>query len=335
MNDSTQGWTPIVKLDLSTASRDAFVETVAKFHAQVKILKDNDTLPPLPFDHDGWYDITPQMAEAALIHSGGNREVTLSTVKGYAEDMILDDWPKTGESMSIIDGKTINGHHRDWACYLSGASFSCYVVTSAPPKANIFAYLDVGKKRNAADALYIAGWNGTGKALASAVGQLALRYEAGMLGIAKQARFKTANPRTTLAYMEKHPELREAAQTMLGNYPDAVDVIRSKPAAIFFANLVLRNYDAVTLREFCEPFGSGANLTEDSPLLAARAKLMAPEVPGKKTPDRTRLAIVCKAFNMHINGEKMSRARGRVQPLTLDVDEAFPTIASPLTQAAE
>jgi hypothetical protein len=233
-------WTPEVRLDLQTASKDAFADVVSRLAIRAKELNESAALPPLPFDHDGWYDVTPQMAEAGLMHSAGNREVSLPTVKAYAADMVKGDWKKTGETITFVDGKTTNAHHRMWAGYLSGSTFPCYVVVSAPAEKNIFAYYDSGKKRTSADALHIAGWNGAGKVLAGAITKLAIRYDSGALGVAKQSRFRPISARDVLNYMGEHPDFREAAQTMLGSHPEAVDVIRSKPAAIFFAWLVQR-----------------------------------------------------------------------------------------------
>jgi hypothetical protein len=317
-----------------TASKQSFEDAVASFRRQTKERIDAGTVPAFPFPHDGWYDIKPQDAEAALMHSAGNREFSFATVKAYGLDMVNGDWQPTGETICADKDGVRQGHHRLIAGYLTGTAFRCYVVVSMPPVDNIFAYYDCPKKRTPGDALHIAGWNGSGKWLASAIANLAIRYDGGLLGVGKQPRAKPVNAREVLLYMQNHRDFRDAAQLMLGTYPEAVQVIRSKAAAIFFSWLVLRAYDEATLRDFCQPLGSGALLEEDSRLLAARAKLLAPEMRGNKMPDRTRLAYVCKAFLMHISGQKMPRSRGRVQPLGLEVDEDFPRIDPPLAEAA-
>jgi hypothetical protein len=324
------------RLDLPTCSRDAFNDALKQLFDRAKELRQANALPAMPFDHDGWYDITPSVAEAALLNTGGNREVSFPTVKAYAADMVADDWAETGEAISLVNGKLVNGHHRLLAALLGNVAFRCFVVSSARGSENIFAFYDSGKKRGPADALHIAGWNGAGRALAGAISKLALRYDEGVLGIEKQPRFRTVSSREALQYINSHPDFRDAAHHMLGTYPEAVDVVRSKPAALFFAWLVLRAYDEVVLGDFCSALGTGARLDEDSPILAARAKLLATEVPGQRMPDRKRLAYVCKAFLMHIDGQKMSRTRGgKVQPLSLDSDEPFPRIDTPLAAAAE
>jgi hypothetical protein len=172
--------------------------------------------------------------------------------------------------------------------------------------------------------------------MASAIAHLALRYDEGVLGPFKQPRFRTVNSREVLQYVKQHPDLRQAAQLMLGNYSEAVEVIRSKPAAIFFAWLVLRAYDEVVLGNFCASLGTGALLEEDSPILGARAKLLATEMPGKRLTDRFRLALVSKAFLMQAAGQRMPRTRsGKIQPFTVDYDEEFPRIDAPLAEAAQ
>lgn len=283
-----------------------------------------------PFDKDGWYDITPQMAQAALLNSTGNRMASLTVVRNYAADMAAGDWRETGEAISCVKGKLVNGHHRLLACYFGGAPFRSYVVTSVADTPNIFAYFDSGKKRSAADALYTAGINGAGSAMAKAVKDLALRYEAGMLGVMKQERFHNITNRDVLGFVARHPDFTDAAQLMLGSHTNAADVIGSKAVAIMFAWLVLRSFDQATLGEFSEKLGTGARLEEDSPILALRNRLAVPE----KLYERTRLAYVCKAFLMHLSGQKMSRFRGKVQPLELKLGEEFPRV-EPQAVAAE
>jgi hypothetical protein len=319
MNDNVT-WVPLIRLDLATASRDAFLDALKRLSGY------NEELPPFPFDKDGWYDITPQMAEAALLSSAGNRMATLSVVRSYAADMAEGDWKATGEAISSVNGKLANGHHRLLACYLGGVSFRAYVVTSVEDTPNIFAYFDSGKKRSAADALYTAGVDGSGPAMARAIKDLALRYEAGQLGALKQPRFHPVTPRDVLAFTSRHPEFAEAAHHMLGSHTSAVGVIGSKSVAIFFAWLVLRAYDQATLADFCEKLGTGARLEEDSPILALRNRLAVPEAAGMKMPERERAAFLCKAFLMHVKEHTMIRYRNRVQPLALDTTEEFPRI---------
>ena len=333
-NDS---WVPVVRLDVTTASKTAFEEAVAIFARETRERETAGTLPALAPLQDGWTEVTPQIAEAWLMHSAGNRPMVYPTVKVYAQDMLADDWRPTGETIIFGSGKLRNGHHRLWACYLTGRSFRVFVVASAPDFANDFAYLDIGKRRTNADALSIAGWNGEGKSIATTISQLAIRYDRGVLGVEAQPRTRPVNTRETLAYMTAHPDFKEAAHHVLSNYGEAIAIVGSKPAVTFFGWLVMRAYGEAVLDDFLTSVTTGANLDEDSPVLALRNKLatLTTVVEGRqpKVHARTKLAFLNKAFLMHVRGQRMSRTRGgRVQPLTVDVREEFPRIEIPTAE---
>jgi hypothetical protein len=334
---STPEWAPAVRLDPKTASPAAFAETWKQFHDWAK----KTPLLPMPFITDGWYNISPQMAEAALQRNDGNREVPFTQVKRYAQDMQDGDWQPTGESVVFdTSGKLRDGQTRLLAGYLNGTTFHCYVITTAPIVKNAFAYYDSGKNRTAGDALHTAGINGLSKAMASAAKNLLIRYDAGKLGALDQPRFQAVNNRTVLNYVLDHHDLADAANEMFGTYPNAVKAIgdKSKAVAVAFAWLVMRAYGRNVLHDFCTPLGTGANLTEDSPILAVRNALSHPD---EKLKDRTRLALLNKAFNMVQNDQRMPRSRRKpyeVEPLTIAHNEHFPRIEAPelpLNEAAE
>jgi hypothetical protein len=266
-----ENFAPMVRLDLKTASREAFADTVRSFNEQAAA----QPKAPLPFTHDGWHDITPAMAEVGLARNAGNREPVLSQVKKNALDMEANNWKPTGETIVFNqEGDLNDGQHRLWAGYLSLKTFRSFVVGSAPVEKNLFAYYDRGKLRSAADALHTAGMNGLGKVIARAIAELAIRYDHDALGPVKSVRFRPINQPEVLDYAQTHDAFVRATHLMFGNYPDAVRVIGSKQAAAFFAWLVVRAYDEAVLERFCKPLGSGANLTEDDPILDVREKLM-------------------------------------------------------------
>lgn len=337
MGTSASAWTPLITgIDLPTIGKQAFDEKMAEFAKKRAELAAEGKLPPMPFDHDGWYDVTPQMAETALLRSAGNRQIVLATTRAFANDMANNGWKATGEPLCFSEEALQEGHHRGWAGYLSGLTFKSYVVVSVPAEKNLFSYYNCGKGRTVADALFIGGWNGAGRTMAQAVADLALRYDHDALGIDKQGRFPKVTARHALDYMEAHPDFAAAARRMMGNYADAVDVIISKPAAVFFAWLVIRAYGEELLDEFCTALGTGAMLDEDSPILAARNRLLRPEPKGgPKIASRTRLAFVNKAFLMFVAKQKMPRVRGKIAALSIDLDDPFPRIDAPLAEAAE
>lgn len=323
-------WAPRVRLDLETASRAAFEDIV---QALYKTREEQDDLP-MPFTlGDEWYDITPQMAEAGLLRSAGNREVNFPHVKNLALQMKTNEWKETGQTIVFnVDGFLNEGRHRLMAAYLSGATFRSYVVTTAPVVKDLFAYYDQGKKRSIADALYTSGTNGLAKVLARAVSAFAVRYDYNALrAMGSQKRISVQiTPIYAMKYLEQHPGLKEAAHLMFGSETDAIAAIGDKGVAAFFAWLIVRSYGEDILHSFCGPLGSGANLSEDSPILAVRNRLVEKDM---KPP--MRLALLCKAFNMTIRSQKMAKSS---RTLSIRDNEAFPRIDAqelPVDEAAE
>jgi hypothetical protein len=316
-------------LDLDNCSKSAIDECVARLMRERDERKAAGNLPQNPFTNgDGWYDITPAMSHDALLLTSGNREIRSAAVKTYHADMAAGDWMPTAEAIGLTGSALDNGHHRLLTGYLGGHTFRSFVITSTPPIEHGFAYYDQGVKRSIADSLHVGGWNGFGKVMAAVISDLAMRYEAGVLGVGKQPRFKKPNPRQALLFMNTHADFQTAARYVMTNYPDAIAVVQSKPAAVFFGYLVLKHYDQAVLEGFFRPLASGANLADDSVILSLRNRLQLREAPGQTTPARTRLALLIKGFKMHLAGETMPRTRGgRIQPFDVpDVGQAFPRI---------
>ena len=86
------------------------------------------------------------------------------------------------------------------------------------------------------------------------------------------------------------------------------------------------------LDDFLYPLGSGANLAEDSPILALRSRLNKEDESDDLNQPR-RLALLIKAFNLYSTNQTVNPKRG----LILATNEKFPRIGWPhnLPAAAE
>jgi hypothetical protein len=317
-------------LDFSTCSKAAFDDAVVALITERTQRKASGHLPANPFGADGWYDITPGMSHDALLLSSGNRSIAFLTVRTYATDMADGHWMPTTEAIGFAQGELDNGHHRFFASYLGGHTFRSFVITSGPQFDYRFAYYDQGKRRSVADSLYIGGWNGASRVIATMIAELAVRYEAGMLGVAKQPRFRKPSPSAALHFMHNHSDLRDSARYILANHAEAINMVQSKPAAIFFGHLIMKHYGEPVLDDFFHSLALGANLAEDSVMLALRNRLLAPEPEGQETPARGRLALLIKGFKLHMAGEVMPRSRGRIMGMSFpDPGQPFPRIEPP------
>jgi hypothetical protein len=321
------------------------IEDFAKLGVSALIAKANEVFDAakaegkpkkMPFNGDGWYDITPELSYQSLRCSSSNRAFK-PDIKRYGIDMLNDDWKPTGQPIVFNSNGLVEGHNRLAAGYITDATFHSYIVTSAEGFTNDFAYYDIGRARSVTDALTTAGFGVLSKAYTAAVKGLLIRYELGRLDPYKQkSRMPAPNSRDAIAYMKSHPEFVDAAKIMNNDFSEAFKVINSEGVAIVFAYLVIRNHGQQELERFCKPLASGANLTEDDPVLGFRNTLFQwdPVLEDGKMGDPLRLALLCKAFNMWHMNQRLTRKRGQVVPLSIGEDEPFPRIepaASPST----
>src|ERR1700746_3791142 len=155
-----------VELDLETASSTAFFEAIEKFYAW------SETQPPVgPLElANGWYEVTPFMAQDFLRRNECNREPRLSAVRKYFYSMGHDDWRRTGQGLVFDEsGKMNEGQQRSFACYFGKVSFETLFVADVPVQPDLFAYYDDVKPRTAADALHTSGLDGIAPHIATAV----------------------------------------------------------------------------------------------------------------------------------------------------------------------
>jgi len=312
------GWKATFAFDLEKGSATAFAELV-----QVEFPKWSGTqaaLGPLGVS-SGWHIVNPQMCEEFLRRNRQNRKVSLTTVKKYARAMIDGQWKATGQGLLFDkDGWGVDLQHRCWAGYLSGCSFPSYIITDVEPDPVIFAYIDDNKVRSGADHLYTAGVNGLSAMVAGAI-KIEWRYQHNALSIfAKRTALREITKPEILGFAQTHPDLANAAHILVSSYGRALKVIYDKDVAAFFAWKVLTKYDSTVLAEFLTPLGSGAELAAENPILALRNRLLSEQ------DDLTKqhvLALLIKAFNMHVAGEKVVVKKG----LHVRDNEPFPRFA--------
>jgi len=103
-------------------------------------------------------DIDAKTAEQILSdRNSGNRPPKPNKVQQFAADMTKDRWGLTGDTIKFgTDGRLLDGQNRLSACVRTGRSFCTHVVFGIDPA--LFGRMDVGKPRNAADVLHIAGF---------------------------------------------------------------------------------------------------------------------------------------------------------------------------------
>ncbi len=103
-------------------------------------------------------DIDPASAATILEERNkGNRPPKPNKVQQFAADMVKDAWGLTGDTLKFApDGRLLDGQNRLAAGVRAGRSFKTHVVFGIDPA--LFGRMDIGKPRNPADVLHIAGY---------------------------------------------------------------------------------------------------------------------------------------------------------------------------------
>ena len=103
-------------------------------------------------------EIDPATAEKVLIERNqGNRPPKPNKVQQFAKDLSEDRWGLTGDTIKFgTDGRLLDGQNRLAACVRANKAFLTHVVFGIDP--TLFGRMDIGKPRNAADVLHIAGY---------------------------------------------------------------------------------------------------------------------------------------------------------------------------------
>lgn len=103
-------------------------------------------------------EIDPDTAASILgERNKGNRPPKPNKVQQFSGDMSENRWGLTGDTIKFgSDGRLLDGQNRLSACVRSKRSFRTHVVFGIDPA--LFGRMDIGKPRNPADILHIAGF---------------------------------------------------------------------------------------------------------------------------------------------------------------------------------
>jgi hypothetical protein len=313
---------PIVTLDLKVATPRTFEQAMEEFHELAK------TQPRAPLTLvDGWHTISQELSQSLLLRNppGANRKAKLASVRYYAEQMVANDWQKTGQPLIITDQDIlIDGQHRLWACYFTGKTFVTYVITKVAHFANIFAYIDSGRSRTATDALVTAGLNGQSSNISGAV-LLNHLYQNDALKV-KGAAKAVSRPTSidVVRVAAAHPALPEAAHLQIAEYKAATAIIKFKPVAVFCAWQIIEKFNTDTLDEFMTALSDSS-----IPMFAALRKAFADDVDSTEPMTKAgRLAYLIKLFNAWYSKQSLKR-------VTVRIDEAFPRFLDTSVQQDE
>lgn len=203
-------------------------------------------------------EIDPILAQEMLATQGKNRPVKTAHVQGLAKDMTEGRWKFDGAPIRFDrDGKLIDGQHRLLAVIASGTSQEFLVIDGITTEAQVV--MDSGARRSAGDQLSMLG------APNSTIRAAAIRI---LVRIADGTLIGKPSPVTSSEVVEFSESNTRQLDWALDLALPTRRSIQSRLAVATSAAFLALKVSPEHATEFFGSVTSGANLGEDSPVLA-------------------------------------------------------------------
>lgn len=249
--------------------------------------------------------ITPALAAKILLKNQVNRPIRIDKVAQMARDLSGGRWQLTGDQIVLdADGNLIQGQHRLSAVVKSGVPMTTYVVRGIRREAMLA--MDIGTARTAGDQFAVKGYPQAQRVAAAAA--IVWRGRRGLL------RSNNARPSLAelMALVEEHPSIVDSVRLCKGTEHVIGTGIM---AGLHF---LFAEKDRVMADWFVRRLELGDDLPEGSPVLALRNRLLLKD----RMPVARQLALVIKAWNLHLKGKHVKRLTWNEQ----GTEEPFPEI---------
>lgn len=251
--------------------------------------------------------VTPEMAKQFLKKNICNRPLSTKTVAKYAEDLKNNRWILNGEPIQFnVKGELRNGQHRLNAIVLTGIAIQMLVVTGIEDE-RAFETIDQGLARGAHTVLALRGIRNA-KRMQSLAKNLLLWDKTEDKSNFSLMATKTFSNMEIVNYYEKHESEINFVYEL---FQDAQILRTCKTyAPVIVALILCFRADEEKAFDFMEKLKTGANLTENSPILLLRNKLthVAVKEGGRRWATEV-MALIIKAFNNFAAGKTQRQLR--------------------------
>jgi hypothetical protein len=241
-------------------------------------------------------EIDPHSAGMILTdRNQGNRPPKPNKVQQFAADMANDRWGVTGDTLKFApDGRLLDGQNRLAASVRANKPFKTHVVFGIDPA--LFGRMDIGKPRNAADVLHIAGYK-YASTLASA-----LRW-AYLLDTDPYNR-ETLRPEFVLELArDRYPDIEECIK-----FGRDINRQFAHPAGQAAALMYkFQKSDPIKAKEFLQAWLRGERNGKNQIIDIMQAQLHSTKANNNgRIHELTRAAVIIKAWNIFKAGHKGS-----------------------------
>jgi len=236
--------------------------------------------------------LTPSLARLLLARNPDNRRVSADVIEKYARDIVNNNWPFNGQTISISkDGFLNDGQHRCEAVLLAGESIRVVFVFGLDRETRFT--VDQGKTRIAGDYLGMHGFTDP-TALAAAASMLFQYRQYGRLSFETRLRPTKGE---VLAIVASTPGLLDATTRVHKRGSHTVGG-RSLLGFCLFAFAERAGVTAAT--EFMDSLTDGAGLPARSPILYVRNRLA--DMRGRLNVNE-KAELIFRGWNAHRRGQ--------------------------------
>jgi len=260
--------------------------------------------------------ITPEIAEDLLSRNTANRPLKRNDVEFLKSQLKAGEWQLTHQGIAISDdGSLLDGQHRLKAIQETGISAEMLVTFNASK--SIFSVLDIGRKRSAADLLYIEGGNGC--TIAAAVKLYLLYHTKPTFAWRGNVHRLVSN----LAVLQEYQLDREGWQLAMSitNKTKTKALITPSPFTCFIYLALRKGHDFSMLMQFAENIKEGVALKKYDPILAYRNRCLLNFTKGLSGQEM--LGNYIKLFNYSLTNQELKLFKQQEVPPMPDLAPPF------------
>ena len=252
--------------------------------------------------------IGPEAATELLSKNTKNRSAKKSNVTFLAKQMSEGKWRNNGETLKFSKtNKLLDGQHRLLAVIECGVAQSFTIVKGLDD--DVFATIDSGKRRDAADNLAIAGYS-YGPALAAIIKQVIKFGNTGRIDTAGTYIIPSAD---IIKKAADRPDLGTSAAFVLGKGGSFV-----RPSIVQFCHYYFSIHNNELSNGFFDILKSGYG-NKGCPVLALRNMLINLKLNDKSMSLKDTVAYFCRAFELYEEGREVGTLRLRLSSLRFDI----------------
>jgi hypothetical protein len=263
--------------------------------------------------------ITVDLAKRLLANNKSNRKIKHHHLDRLCEEIRSGRWKFNGDAIRVaVDGNLLDGQHRLEAVVATNTPIHSVLIEDLP--VDVYDTIDSGSKRTAGDVLYILGEKNPRSLAASLIVVDDLLRSGDIVS-------RSASNAQVVGLINKYPAIRDSLR-----WGDALKRL-APPSVVTALHYIFSVFSspekADTFFEFTE---TGINLTEWSPIYLLRQRLINNATSKSKLDKRYITALIIKAWNAWIKGQKIGALRFRELG---NKKESFPAICCQTSSGAE